>query len=233
MLGPLPGVVNVTATSPQGMSHTWTVRHDEHTYPQTHSRRSGRTVEVPYMGDKAKPDRSELSLLELRGEQFVADRFENISLKDGLLSLDKLPAGDYSLLLKQDPAGRFTLRLTEGERRDGYVLGDYRKLEVRNDRAAADAAGRSDGRRWSACICRTSRRWRASTCWPRASSRPFPRMAILASILPAGAVLAARRRGPSRNTSPGAISATNIATSSIASSPENIRATCSSGRAYC
>ena len=45
------------------------------------------------MGDKAKPDRSELSLLELRGEQFVADRFENISLKDGLLSDRQTAAG--------------------------------------------------------------------------------------------------------------------------------------------
>ena len=60
------------------------------------------------MGDQAKPDRSELSLLELRGEQFVADRFENMSIKDGLLSLDKLPPGDYSLLLKDSRPAKST-----------------------------------------------------------------------------------------------------------------------------
>ena len=49
----------------------------------------------------------------MRGDQFVADRFENISLKDGMLSLEKLPPGDYSLLLKK--LGReIRIRLTEG-----------------------------------------------------------------------------------------------------------------------
>ena len=42
-----------------------------------------------------------------------------------------------------------------------------------------------------------------------------------------------RRRRPNRNMSPAAISATNIATSSIASSPTSIPATCSNGRACC
>ena len=133
VLGPLVGVVNVTATSPQGVSHTWPIRHDEHTYPQTMNADVGDSVEVPYMGDKAKPDRAEVSLLELRGERFFADRFENLSIKDGFLQIDKLPPGNYSLLLK-DSGREIALRLTAGVRRDGYVLGDYRKLEVRNDR---------------------------------------------------------------------------------------------------
>ncbi len=85
------------------------------------------------MGRRTKPDRSELSLLEMRGEQFVADRFDNISLQDGMLSLDKLPAGDYSLLLKRT-GQEIHIRLTEGQRRDNYIMGNYRKLEVRNER---------------------------------------------------------------------------------------------------
>ena len=71
------------------------------------------------MGRRTKPDRSELSLLEMRGDQFVADRFDNISLSDDMLSLDNLPAGDYSLLLKR--AGReIHIRLTEGQRHGNY-----------------------------------------------------------------------------------------------------------------
>ncbi|HEX3999781.1 MAG TPA: hypothetical protein VHX65_14620 [Pirellulales bacterium] len=132
-LGPLPGVISVAATDTQGTSHTWPILHDDHTYPQTIQGEADAPVEVPYMGDQQKPDRSELSLLELRGEKFEADWFDNISLKDGLLSLDKLPPGDYSLLLK--PSGRqIRIRLTEGERRGAYVMGPYRKLEVRNSR---------------------------------------------------------------------------------------------------
>ena len=126
-------MLTVTASSPQGVSHSWTLLHDEHTYPGTIQGEAETPVEVPYMGDKAKPDRAELSLLELRGEQFVADRFENISIKDGLLSLEKLPPGDYSLLLKS--TGRqIRVRLTEGDRRGAYVMGSYRKLEVRNSK---------------------------------------------------------------------------------------------------
>ncbi len=34
-LGPLAGVATVTATDPQGTAHTWTLLHDDHTYPQT------------------------------------------------------------------------------------------------------------------------------------------------------------------------------------------------------
>ncbi len=126
-------MLTVTASSPQGVSHSWTLLHDEHTYPGTIQGEAETPVEVPYMGDKAKPDRAELSLLELRGEQFVADRFENISTKDGLLSLEKLPPGDYSLLLKS--SGRqIRVRLTEGDHRGAYVMGSYRKLEVRNSK---------------------------------------------------------------------------------------------------
>jgi hypothetical protein len=132
-LGPLSGVLTVTASSPQGVSHSWTLLHDEHTYPGTIQGEAEAPVEVPYMGDKAKPDRSEISLLELRGEQFVADRFENISIKEGLLSLEKLPPGDYSLLLKSN-GRQIRVRLTEGVRRGAYVMGSYRKLEVRNSK---------------------------------------------------------------------------------------------------
>ena len=132
LLGPLPGVVAVTATSPQGVSHAWNLRRDEHTYTQTIQGEAGTPLEVPYMGGGNKPDRSELSLLELRGDKFVADRFENISIDGGLLHVDKLPPGDYSLLLKRD-GQQIRLRLTEGPRREGYVLGDYRKLQTENE----------------------------------------------------------------------------------------------------
>ena len=150
-LGGLAGVTTVTATDPQGNSHAWTLLHDDHTYPQTIqgeadsprlsdgssapqvARQSPLPIEVPYMGRRTKPDRSELSLLEMRGDQFVADRFDNISLSDDMLSLVNLPAGDYSLLLKR--AGReIHIRLTDGQRRGNYIMGDYRKLEVRNEK---------------------------------------------------------------------------------------------------
>ena len=54
------------------------------------------SVVIPYMGSGnqdpgAKPERDELSLLEVRGDNFVADRFDALSLSDGLLTISKLP----------------------------------------------------------------------------------------------------------------------------------------------
>ena len=61
----------------------------------------------------------------------------------------------------------------------------------------------------------------------------FPAYGILSERSPSGADMAhrARRRIAIRRRA--AISATNIATSSTANSPTNIRATCSSGPACC
>ena len=52
---------------------------------------AGGTIELPYMGGEETPARSELSLLELRDNTFVADRFEAMSIGDGLLKLTDLP----------------------------------------------------------------------------------------------------------------------------------------------
>lgn len=135
VLGPLPGVATVTATNQQGVSHVWHLAEDEHTYPQILQAEAGQPVEVAYMGGKAKPERSEVSLLELRGDNFLADRFDAITVNGGLFQIDKLPPGDYSLLIKPDT--HVKLRLTEGPRNSGYVMGDYRKLEVKNAKPLA------------------------------------------------------------------------------------------------
>ncbi len=131
-LGPLSGVNIVTATDPQGVPHTWTIRHDEHTYPQTLNGEEGVALEVAYMGTAEKPSRFEVSLLELRGDQFQADRFESLSIKNSMYVIDKLPVGDYSLLLKPEHQ-QIHIRITAGAVRDHYVLGEYRKLELRNE----------------------------------------------------------------------------------------------------
>lgn len=128
-LGPLPGVVRVKARSPQNVEHSWEVRDDERTYTQVVQGEAGRTVEIPYMGAARKPERSELSLIEMRGEQFVADRFDAIQLENGMLKISDLPAGDYSLLLKKQNV-HVRIRLAEGKPAEGYVLGAFRKLEL-------------------------------------------------------------------------------------------------------
>ncbi len=156
-LGPLAGITSVTATGPEGTSRTWNLLEDEHTYHHSLHGKAGESLELPYMPTPTasglasggreptgagqpgadqpanagrSPSRSDLSLLEVRGDTFVADRFDALSIEAGMLRIGKLPAGDYDLLLK-DSGTRVRLCLTAGEVREGYVLGDRRQLELR------------------------------------------------------------------------------------------------------
>jgi hypothetical protein len=131
LLGPLADIAWVKATTPAGTAHTWNLLSDAHTYHHEVHGVAGQSVRIPYMGAKNAPTRDEISLLELRGGTFLADRFESVSIKNGQLQISNLPRGDYDLLLKQS-GERIRLRFAAGERRLGYVLGENRNLEVRN-----------------------------------------------------------------------------------------------------
>ena len=131
-LGALTDIATVTASGPEGTSHAWTLRSDAHTYSQTVHGRVGEAITLPYLPRNpglAKPDRTELSLLELRGDVYVADRFDHLSLQSGLVVLEKLPAGDYELLLKSTGT-RIRVRVTAGDRLGRFVVGSVRQLET-------------------------------------------------------------------------------------------------------
>ena len=128
-LGALEDIVWLIAQGPDGVERRWDLTEDKHTFANVIQGESGRTVRVPYLGDKAQPDRSELSLLEMRGGTFFEDRFNALGLEPGFVTLNGLPPGDYSLKLK--PSGRTILvRLTEGVRESGHVVSAYRHLEA-------------------------------------------------------------------------------------------------------
>jgi transcription termination factor NusB len=131
-LGELKDIVSVAASGPEGTTHTWFLASDQHSYPATIQGQAGEKLTVPYMGKADKPLRSELSLLELRDAgMFVADRFSSLQIKGGMILIEGLPAGDYDLLLKESNT-RIRIRLTQGEVNEGYALGNYRHLEIRN-----------------------------------------------------------------------------------------------------
>lgn len=142
LLGALADIVSVTATGPEGTSHTWTLGRDRHTGRRQLHGREGESLVVPYTGKSDKPLRGELSLLELRGNTFVADRFNSVSIEGGLLRIADLPRGDYDLWLKR-PNRRIRLRVAAGQHGEGYVLGENRQLEVRGDRPLQIAAAES------------------------------------------------------------------------------------------
>ncbi|HYW79952.1 MAG TPA: hypothetical protein VE890_10275, partial [Thermoguttaceae bacterium] len=128
-LGVLTDIAWVKATGPEGTSHTWNLLDDAHTYHRSVHGKEGTPIELPYMGSREKPTRDELSLVELRGDTFVADRFEAMSIADGMLRVENLPPGDYDLLLKSSGT-RVRVRIAAGQEREGYVLGKHRQLEL-------------------------------------------------------------------------------------------------------
>ncbi len=130
-LGALEGIVNFSAATESGVSHAWSPVKDLHSpIPAAHAA-VGKPVTLPYMGAKAAPDASELSLLELRDGVFYANRFNALKLKDGLLTMDDLPAGDYSLRYKET-GENVSIRIAPGIVRDGWVLAGSRFLQQRD-----------------------------------------------------------------------------------------------------
>ncbi|HND51038.1 MAG TPA: hypothetical protein PLV92_01525, partial [Pirellulaceae bacterium] len=129
LLGNLPGIVSISAQGPEGTQHAWPLRQDRHTYASALHGSAGQPLKTPYLGKAEKPSRDELALFEMRGDTYLADRFENLALNAGFVELRNLPAGDYELVLK-DEGRRIAVRVIPGEKQNGFVLGRLRQAEV-------------------------------------------------------------------------------------------------------
>ncbi len=130
-LGPLDEVEEVVATGSGERRHRWQLSRDSYRYHRSVHAVVGEPLELPFMPQVDQPLRDHLSLLELRGSSFVADRFAALSAKEGMLRITDLAAGDYDLLLK-DSGQHLRLRLVDGPSREGYGLGKSRQLELRS-----------------------------------------------------------------------------------------------------
>ena len=129
-LGTLEGIASFT-TDLGGINRTWTPVKDQHSpIPSVHAA-AGKPITLPYMGTQTTPSASELSFLELRDGVFYADQFKALKLKDGMISLDDVPAGDYSFRYK-DTGENVSIRIAPGTVRDGWVLSGSRFLQQRD-----------------------------------------------------------------------------------------------------
>jgi hypothetical protein len=129
-LGSLEDIDLITATGPQEAARSWKLLQDRHSYYANLHGREGNPIHVPFMTEKEALTRADLSLLELRGDEFLADRFDAVRLNNGMLTITGLTRGDYDLLLKRS-GRRIRLRITEGPVLDQHVLGNPRQLELR------------------------------------------------------------------------------------------------------
>ena len=91
----------------------------------------GRALRVPFeTADGLEP--SDVSLVELRAEHPVADRFSALSLEPGYLVLKGLERGSYALRIRRSGES-FRVQVEEGEVRAGFVLSQHRALPLSSD----------------------------------------------------------------------------------------------------
>jgi hypothetical protein len=128
-LGALADIVTVTASGPEGTSHTWTVSTEANTYRSLIHATVGTPIRLPYEGTAEKADRAELALFEVRGSDIRSDKFAAIAIHDGLIELRDLAAGDYDLWLKRS-SERIRIRVVDGPVVAGHALGTTRYLEL-------------------------------------------------------------------------------------------------------
>ena len=127
VLGHLDDIASFRVREPFGAEHTWFPAADSCTLPAELHGREGEVLLLPAAFVRADTLDS-VSLLEQRQGQFVRNWHDALSLTNGFIGLKGLPVGDYSLFLK--PLNReIAVRVTQGERRDGFVLSPRRALE--------------------------------------------------------------------------------------------------------
>lgn len=110
---------------------SWELVRDQHSYPRSVQSIVGDPIRIAYMGAENNPDRSGFALIEIRGNTYYQDRLDALRLDEGFAVIEGLPAGDYELHLK-DAYEAIRIRVTDGSEKEGYVISDYRQLEVEN-----------------------------------------------------------------------------------------------------
>ena len=128
-LGALADIVHVSAIGPEQTTEQWSLPLDRHTYRSLVHAKLGDAVTLPYLGSAAAPSRDELALFEVLGSNIRSDQFDAISIKDGMIELRGLAAGDYDLWLKKS-GERIRVRVVDGPVQSGYVLGRLRQMQL-------------------------------------------------------------------------------------------------------
>jgi hypothetical protein len=128
-LGSLEGIRNVQTQLPNGRKNAWDLEDFARTWPEVIHAPAGEVIRVPW-DDALTP--GAVSLLELRGGVFVADRMPAVKRVGAFLELTGLEPGDYSLVLRQFATQAIHLRITAGVAVGNWLVAANRSLEVRD-----------------------------------------------------------------------------------------------------
>ncbi len=128
-LGHLVEIATVKALAPGARERSWTLpRPGKRTWPGLIPARAGEPVRLPAPQGLAELNRETLALFSLRQDRLLADQFERIALEPGELVITGLEPGDHRLHFRE--LGRsLTIRVVEGEERQGWIVGSARAVE--------------------------------------------------------------------------------------------------------
>ncbi len=116
------------ATENEFIEGRWTLPSPTYTYPKTLQGSTRVAMRIPYLGEAKQKVADIASLLELRGDNYVADHTEALRLEEGYLLVSGLAAGDYLLHLKESTR-KITLRFSDGDVTGSYVASPSRLLD--------------------------------------------------------------------------------------------------------
>ncbi|MFM8878157.1 MAG: hypothetical protein ACKOKG_03320, partial [Verrucomicrobiota bacterium] len=126
-LGSLEDLLHLEVSDAEGLRRSWSLETSDRTRSREVHARVGETIRIPWFPRKAA---DAWSLLELRGGAFAADRSDAVRPAGQLLEIAGLPAGDYSLRLRDPGESVITLRITQGTPVAGWLVGTQRSLEL-------------------------------------------------------------------------------------------------------
>lgn len=131
-MGTLAEITRLEASPAPDLRRSWPLETSAQTRPRELHTRVGQTLRIPW-SPQGQPDA--WSLLELRGSTFVTDRTTAVRASGNVLEIAGLPAGDYSLRLRDPEESVITLRIGEGVPVAGWLVGKNRSLNcVRRSR---------------------------------------------------------------------------------------------------
>ncbi len=128
MLGELADILWVQVGGEAGGNQVFALPLDHHSWRSTLDAKAGDVIRVPWLdGDLT---RLNASLLEVNTSGvIVADRFDKLAVRNGLLELTDLAAGDYDLAIKRHGV-QMRIRIVDGSVFTNWVLGTLRDLEL-------------------------------------------------------------------------------------------------------
>ena len=145
-LGPLAGVLSVTATGPGETAHAWPSPSDRYTCRGAFARvlpcpsGGGDGAE---RGRRGRAGAGRVRALEVRDDVVAADRFAAPPPTDGRLTAAGLEPGDYGLRPKRT-GEKVRVHVTGGSTAAGNVLGRLRQLQVARLRPVQTAGVAAD-----------------------------------------------------------------------------------------